>query len=179
MTATCLRLEEWEEGRVTNVRRYCRPQPPLFPLVLCWLLWHGSSFGNMWFLFLLLKKKEYIFQQHCDKKLSLPSLHNICMHMVVWECLFHEDLFRNDKGSLSLTQAMCVCSETLVLPTSENFTTKYPRGCPSTDWWIFVTFCCFCHQCHRCDNSGSSILAEESLSLEISLQGSYVSSTEK
>lgn len=31
-------LEEGGEGKVTNVRRYCRPQQPPFLLVLCWLL---------------------------------------------------------------------------------------------------------------------------------------------
>lgn len=61
----------------------------------------------------------------------------------------------------------------------QKLTTKYLRGCPSTDWWISVTSCCFCHQCDRCDSSGISMLTEESLSLEISLQVSCVSSTEK
>lgn len=83
----------WKRGRkggLLNVRRYCRPQQPL---ILCWLLWHSSGFGNMWFLFLFLKKREYIFQHHCEKKLSLPSLQNVCMHyaQVVWKYLFHED----------------------------------------------------------------------------------------
>lgn len=122
------------------------------------------------------KEREYIFQHHCETKLSLPSLHNV---KVVREWLVSwRYLLRRGKGSLSLTQVVHVLWN--ACPTYlRKLTTEYLRGCPSTDWWISVTFCCICHQYNRCDSSGFSMLAEESLSLEISLQVSCVSSTEK
>lgn len=145
------------------MRRYCRPQQPPFPLVLCWLLWHGSGFGNMWFLFLLLKKGKgnTFFQQHDEKKLLLPSLHNMCMDYArgVWEGLSHEDLFRSAKGSPSLTQAMVVGVLWSTCPTNlRKLHYKVSKGLPRYRLVGICHLLLLLPRCGRCDSSGFSML---------------------
>lgn len=103
----------WKRGRkggLLNVRRYCRPQQPL---ILCWLLWHGSGFGNMWFLFLFLKKRKGIHFPTSlweETVIAQPAecVHALCTGGVKISVSWRH-LLRSDKGSLFLTQAMAVC----------------------------------------------------------------------
>lgn len=162
-------------GELPNVRRKSRPQQPPALFIPFWILRRCSGFRNMRFLFFCpWKKKGMHFSRWLGRRtVVLQPGQPVCAlrtGSVRMSCSWRY-LFWSDKGSLTLIQGTVVCMLSNVSPTYGRkfcYEVWNLSGCPRRDRWVPVTCCCFCHGGGRCDSSGSSTLAEESLTWDIS-----------